>query len=45
MNDYDQEIKRLAEWLRDPDNAEPCADFPGDVGGLWIEPGHLRMAR
>jgi hypothetical protein len=35
MNDYDQEIKRLAEWLSDPDNAEPCADFPGDADGSW----------
>jgi hypothetical protein len=38
MNEYDQEIKRLAEWLSNPDNAEPCADFPGEAGGAW-KPG------
>src|SRR5436190_7503590 len=37
-HDYEQEIKRLAEWLIDPDNAEACADFPGDADGTW-KPG------
>jgi hypothetical protein len=37
-HDYDQEIKRLADWLSDPDNAVPCADFPGDADGTW-KPG------
>src|SRR3954464_15501742 len=29
--EYDQEIKRLADWLSDPGNAEPCAGFPVDA--------------
>jgi hypothetical protein len=37
-HDYEQEIKRLAEWLSDPENAEPCDGFPGDADGTW-KPG------
>jgi hypothetical protein len=28
IDEYDQHIKYLAEWLSDPDNAESCANFP-----------------
>src|SRR5690242_3946179 len=28
----------MVEWLRDPDNAEPCRDFPAD-GSSAAEPG------
>ena len=33
-HDYEQEVKRLAEWLSDPENAEPCDGFPGDADAL-----------
>ncbi len=39
MHEYDQEIKRLADWLRDPGNAEPCAGFPADPPDLGSRPG------
>ncbi len=37
-HEYDQEIKRLAGWIRDPANAEPCAGFPIDAD-LASKPG------
>jgi hypothetical protein len=36
--EYDREIKRLADWLGDPTNAEPCAGFPVEAD-LASRPG------
>ena len=39
IHEYDQDIKRLAEWFADPGNAEPCARFPDDAPDLGSGPG------
>jgi hypothetical protein len=39
MDDFDTEIRRLADWLSDPGNAEPCAGFPTDAPDLGSGPG------
>lgn len=31
IDEYNEEIKRLADWLSDPGNAEPCGRFPVDA--------------
>src|SRR5689334_14326775 len=38
IREYDHEIKRLADWLSDPGNAEPCTVFPADAD-LASRPG------
>jgi hypothetical protein len=39
MHEYDEEIKQLADWLRDPGNAEPCAGIAADPPHLGSGPG------